>query len=75
MGDNEACKTSVCLSCAAVELSVGARAETGQAPHELLRTLAGHHSKGVDRLTFLAFERDGIFSLLHSIFIIVGGEY
>ena len=55
--NDEAPDTTFLLLHAAADLAVGAWAETGQAPHELICTLAGHHAEGVDRLTFLVFNR------------------
>ena len=45
-GDDKALETAVRLLHAAVNVSVGARAETGRAPHKLLHTLAGSHANG-----------------------------
>ena len=74
-GDEEAPDTNIRLSHAAINLAVGARAKTGWVTHEILRTLAGRHAKGVDRLTFLAVYGDGLVSLLHSLFCVTGGKY
>ena len=74
-GNDEAPKTAVHLSRAAVELTVGAWDNTERAPHEILHTLMGHHAKGVDRLTFLVVDGDGLVYLFHSLFCITGGKH
>ena len=66
--DNVASKTSVRLLRASVNLVVIAWDEIRQAHHKLLCTLAGHHAKGFDRITFLAVDGDGLVSLFHSLF-------
>ena len=74
-GENEAPKTAVCFSRAAVDLSGSDRAETGRASHEVLCTLAGRHTKGVNRLAFLTVDGYGLVSLLHFLFNVAGGKY
>ena len=74
-GDDEAPETAVYSSRNAVDLAIGSWNKTGRVPHEILRRLAGHHVKGVYRLTYLAVNGDGLVSLRHPLFVIVGGEY
>ena len=74
-GDDKAPKTSVCLLRAATKLDVGDQAKTGRATHDLLCTLAGHHSEGVDLITLLTINTGELVSLLHSLFVITGGKY
>ena len=71
-GDDEALETAGCSSHAAVNFAVGIRADTGRAPHKLLRTFDGRHAEGFNRLTFLAVDGDGLVSILHSLFYTAG---
>ena len=73
-GGDEAPNTAVCLMRAAIDLAVRVRAEIGQAPRNILHTLAGNHTEGVNQLTFLAIDRDSLIYLLHSLFVVTGGK-
>ena len=55
-GVNEDLETSGCYSHAATDLSTGDLDDIGRAPYKLLHSLAGRHTKGVDRLTLLAID-------------------
>ena len=59
---------------AAIDLAVRARAETRRASRNILHTLAGHHTEGVNQLTFLAIDRYSLIYLLHSLFVVTGGN-
>ena len=63
-GDDEASKAAICSLCATVNISIGTRADTGRAPHGILHTLVGRPSEGVDQLTFLVVDEDGLVYLL-----------
>ena len=74
-GNDEALENDVFSLRTTIKLAVGAWADTGWAPHELLHTLVGCHAEEVDRITFLAVNRDGFVYLFQSLFCIAGGEY
>ena len=73
-GGDGAPNTAVCLMRTAIDLAVRARAEIGQAPRNILHTLAGHHTEGLNQLTLLAVNRDSLIYLLHSLFVDMGGK-
>ena len=52
-------------SCAAVNLDVGALVETGRATFELLMSLAGRRSEGLDCLALLLINGKGLVAVLH----------
>ena len=53
---------------AAANLAIGSLDETGFPPYNLLHSLSGRHTQGVDCLTLLAFDEEGIVSVLHFLF-------
>ena len=67
-GNGEALETSGCSSRDAADLSAVSLAETGRASYELLRSLAGRYTKGVNRMSLLMIGREGLVSILHSLF-------
>ena len=38
-------------------------------------TPVGSHTERVDQITFLAVDGDGLVSLIHSLFLVLGGKY
>ena len=56
--------------CAATDFSIDALVESIRAPYELLQSLAGRHAKGLDWLTLLVINGEGIVLIIHSIFCI-----
>ena len=56
-GDDEVPKSAVQLTRANVNLIAGYQTKTRRVPHNILCTLAGRYTKGVDQLTFLAVDR------------------
>ena len=60
---------------AAINLDVGALAETGRATFELLRSLAGHRSEGLNRLALLKIDGKGLLNILHLLLFVSASEY
>ena len=59
---------------ATINLAVRSWAETGRYPRNILHTLAGHHTEGLNQLTLLAVNRDSLIYLLHPLFVDMGGK-
>ena len=64
-----------CSLHASVNLYVGALAETGRTPFNLLRRLEGRRLECLDRLTLLTIGGDGLVAVLHSLFCVAASEY
>ena len=59
-GNYESLKTAGRPSHAADDLSFGALDKTSPPPYEILLSIPGRHAKGVDRLTLIMIDREGI---------------
>ena len=58
-----------------VDLYIGTLSETGRATYDLLTILSGRRLEGLNRLTLLTINGEGLVAVLHSLFCMTYSEY
>ena len=64
-----------CYLRTSINLEVGALAETGRTPFQLLRSLSGRRLEGLDCHDLLTIDGNGLVNVLHLLFCVAASEY